>query len=343
MSLNGIDIASYQSALVPSKVAGDFIIVKATQGTTYTNPAFKKHADATIACGKLLGVYHYANGKTTAEKEAEYFVSVAKDYIGKAILVLDWETSDKPEAKNYQFDNKKYAKDFLDAVAKKTGIVPFIYMSEYVAKQAGWAEVSKTYPLWVASYGKNALFYGYKNDIKAPTGLAAWKCLIFQYGSQGRISGYNANLDVDIAYMTKDDWKKYAGVKVVEEIKPVVNTTIKGKISVDGDWGKNTTKKAQTVFGTTVDGVVSNQPEDNKKYLTAVSSFEFKQSGYTQGSDLIKAIQKMLKEKKLYDGKIDGWCGKKTIIGLQRMMKIGANGKCNERTVKYFQRWLNKQ
>ena len=44
MSLNGIDVASYQAGLEPSKVPCDFVIVKATQGTSYTNPDFARMA-----------------------------------------------------------------------------------------------------------------------------------------------------------------------------------------------------------------------------------------------------------------------------------------------------------
>ena len=62
MALNGIDVASYQAGLDPAKVPCDFVIVKATQGTTYINPDFTRMADAVLRAGKLLGIYHYASG-----------------------------------------------------------------------------------------------------------------------------------------------------------------------------------------------------------------------------------------------------------------------------------------
>jgi hypothetical protein len=40
--LNGIDVASYQTGLDPAVVPCDFVIVKATQGTTYKNPDFQR-------------------------------------------------------------------------------------------------------------------------------------------------------------------------------------------------------------------------------------------------------------------------------------------------------------
>ena len=35
---NGIDVSSYQSGINIKAIAGDFVIVKATQGVNYTNP-----------------------------------------------------------------------------------------------------------------------------------------------------------------------------------------------------------------------------------------------------------------------------------------------------------------
>lgn len=39
MSMNGIDISNYQATLDLAKVPYDFVIVKATQGTSYVNPS----------------------------------------------------------------------------------------------------------------------------------------------------------------------------------------------------------------------------------------------------------------------------------------------------------------
>lgn len=71
MSLNGIDVASYQAGLEPAKVPCDFVIVKATQGTSYTNPDFSRMARETVAANKLLGIYHYAGGGD-ARAEADF-------------------------------------------------------------------------------------------------------------------------------------------------------------------------------------------------------------------------------------------------------------------------------
>ena len=112
-------------------------------------------------------------------------------------------------------------------------------------------------------------------------------------------------------------------------------------IREDGWWGKATTRLAQYIFGTTVDGIVSNQPYSNYKVLPRCedSSWDFKTSyaGYKSGSNLIRAIQKKTGEEE------DGWCGPDTVRGIQRLVKEKEDGSCGAKTVTAFQKWLNAE
>lgn len=208
MSLNGIDVASYQAGLEPAKVPCDFVIVKATQGTTYINPDFQRMKDASIAAGKLLGIYHYAAGGNPIS-EANFFIETIKPYIGKAILALDWEGGMNPAFGKNDVD---WCKKFLDHVKEKTGVTPFIYMSKINGCRAhNWSAVAMDYPLWGAQYGSNS-HTGYQTTPWTDSGSwGAWdKVTIFQYSSHGRLSGWNANLDVDLAYMNAKEWSEWA-------------------------------------------------------------------------------------------------------------------------------------
>lgn len=200
--MNGIDISKWQKGIDLSKVPCDFVIVKATQGVSYTSPEFKNQISQAISLGKLVGVYHYAGGGG-AIAEAEYFLSVVKDYIGKAILVLDWEGEQNPN-----FANSEYAKAWLEYVRQKTDIIPFIYMSKSVCRQYQW---DPTYPLWCAQY-KNQQPTSYQENPWTDTkGFGAWSdCVILQYSSKGRLDGYNHNLDLDKAYINEAQWIAYA-------------------------------------------------------------------------------------------------------------------------------------
>ena len=60
--MNGIDISKWQKGINLAAVPCDFVIVKATQGVSYTSPEFHNQISQAQALGKLIGVYHYAGG-----------------------------------------------------------------------------------------------------------------------------------------------------------------------------------------------------------------------------------------------------------------------------------------
>ena len=121
--------------------------------------------------------------------------------------------------------------------------------------------------------------------------------------------------------------------------------------AVDGSWGIDCTYKSQKVFGTTADGIVSYQPKSNKKYLANcyTGSWKFYSSGYSAGSELVRAIQKLLKNERYYTGAIDGWCGKQTVTAIQKFLKAkglysdSIDGSMGPNTVKGWQKYINSR
>ena len=209
-TLNGIDISSWQAGINLANVPADFVIVKATGGTGYTNPYFKLMANATLKTGKLLGLYHFARERGcsgTAAQEADYFVNAVGPYVGKAVLVLDWES-------DALFLGPTWAKQFLDRVYKKTGVRPLIYMSKYPTSSYDWSSVAPKYKLWVAQYADMSPTGYQLNPWTDDSGYGAWdRPTIFQYSSSGSLSGYGGSLDLNIFYGKAADWKALAAKK----------------------------------------------------------------------------------------------------------------------------------
>ena len=203
--MNGIDISRYQKGINLTAVPCDFVIVKASQGASNNvYPTFKEQITQADSLGKLLGVYHYAS-TGGAIPEAEKFLKTVDKYIGRAILCLDWEGEQNPN-----FGNPQYAIAWLKYVEQKTGIKPFLYMSKSVARQ--YASVwDASFPFWCAQYA-NYQYTGYKtNPWTDSYGYGPWKdCKIFQYSSRGRLPGCSKDLDLDLAYLTPDQWMAYA-------------------------------------------------------------------------------------------------------------------------------------
>ena len=143
--------------------------------------------------------------------------------------------------------------------------------------------------------------------------------------------------------------KNYPFDSIVNGAKGDVKTgatetpTASNALAVDGKWGKATTKRLQQIFGTTVDGVVSNQHacyKANNPGLVAGWDWEDKPNG--KGSQLIKAMQKWAgMPAKEQDGEI----GAKTIKAFQKKLGTVVDGKVSKPSamVKALQKWANNQ
>ena len=197
--MNGIDISNWQAGIDLSKVPADFVIMKATQGTTYVSPDCDRQYQQARKLGRLLGVYHYVDG-SGATQEADYFVGHCKGYIHDAILAIDWE-----QEQNHAWGNEAYLEQLVRRVIERTGVKPLIY--SMASRYAQVAAVAKKLDcgLWIAEYA-DMNPTGYQAH---PWREGAYGCAIRQYASTGRLNGWGGDLDLNIAYMTREQWAKY--------------------------------------------------------------------------------------------------------------------------------------
>ena len=127
---------------------------------------------------------------------------------------------------------------------------------------------------------------------------------------------------------------------IVNPSNPTPPTPPSHKIAEDGIWGVDTTRKAQEVFGTVVDGIVSNQyayySSMNPGLLSSTFMWVTKPKGY---SPLIKEFQKLV------GATPDGYIGTNTIKQAQRYFRTPIDGKVSypSMMVKEFQKWLNQR
>ena len=305
MGLIGIDISSWQDDLVVSAMGTcDFVIVKATGGAGYSNECFRRHADETLAAGKLLGCYHYARDRGyegSVEAESDHFINAFKPYIGKAIPFLDWEA----DALGL---GVAWAKAWLDRVKAKTGVTPGIYMSKGNCREYDWTGVAKAYPLWVAQYAGYEPT-GYQKDPWTDSyGYGAWsKPALFQYSSEGHVKGYYARLDINLFYGGKDAFKALMGPQTAPQPSQTPNP--QAKLAVDGIMGPLTIGELQRQLG-----VATTKTMDKAT---------------------VKALQRRL------GVAVDGVMGPKTRKALQRKLGVRADGVVGRVTVKSLQQKLN--
>lgn len=199
MAMNGIDISNWQAGMNVAAVPSDFVIVKATEGTGFTSSTFASQISTAEKAGRLLGVYHYING-AGAQAEMQHFYDVIKPWIGKAIICLDWE-----KGGNSAWGNLSYLKQCIEAIKKLTGKTVMLYASASVfpyniSDATGCRR-------WIAQYA-NTGTTGYQTN---PWNEGAYTCDIRQYSGTGRLNGYGSDLDLNKAYISKDEWNKIAG------------------------------------------------------------------------------------------------------------------------------------
>lgn len=171
----------------------DIVTIKATQGTGYVNPACNQDYEAAKGAGKLLGLYHYAGGGDPIA-EADYFINNIKNYVGEAVLALDWE-----RYQNSAFGNAGWCRKFVDRVHDTTGVWPLIYVSQSVIPQV--ANCANTCGLWVAYY-KNSqpLNWNYQG---AGFSVAPWSTFTIH-----QFTG--TDMDRNVVNTDREGWLKLA-------------------------------------------------------------------------------------------------------------------------------------
>ena len=197
--LNGIDVSNWQNGINLAAVPADFVICKATQGNSYVSPDCVRQVEQAAAAGKLVGTYHYISG-SGAVAEADFYLNNIKNWIGKYMMCLDWESN-----QNSQWGNESYLKQVVQRIIERTGIPPVIYVQQSRLSAVKPIADELNCGLWVAQYA-NMDQTGYQ---ATPWNEGAYTCAIRQYSSAGRLSGYSGNLDLNKFYGDRNAWLKY--------------------------------------------------------------------------------------------------------------------------------------
>lgn len=320
MSMNGIDISSWQSGINLGKIKADFVIVKATEGAGHTDASAAGFVQQALKAGKPFGFYHFARPEYNgAAKEAEFFIKTCKPWFGKGIPVLDWESSGR--------HNTTWAEEWLRRVEKAAGVKPMIYMSEYVENAYDWSRVAAAgYPLWIAKYRDYGIDYDYNMTLAGnrPV-LRHWKAwTMWQWTSVGRLTGYPGDLDCNLFSGNRSHWETIAGIKepqkTIKKTKTLTASAIsayarqviagkfgngearvkalKAQLKKDGYAGTDANvKKIQTK----VNGILTPKPKTLTASAITAYAKRVIRGEFGNGAERVKALKAALKK--------DGYAG----------------------------------
>ena len=203
--LEGIDIShhnwsvikTYGAAWLRRMAADGFVIMKASEGCTFTDP---KCAVYTNMINRdpwkdypCVGYYHYARPEyNTARDEARHFMDVVHSMGIKntgALLALDVEGRALSVP-----DVGTWSREWLDAVYMEMGVKPLVYCQRS-ALPLFKEVVDGDYGLWLAAW-----------TARRPKNVQPWPFMaIWQYSSLG--------LDKDYFFGGKEQFRRYAGIE----------------------------------------------------------------------------------------------------------------------------------
>jgi len=155
IDLNHGDKVSVDFSVVKSKGIAA-VILKATQGIGFADPAFAPRLDNARAAGLLVGAYHFMDAQSPVEQMG-HFLSVVGATDG-ILLVVDFEAYERSQPTVMQ------AATAVMTVKSVTGRFPVLYTGRYMLTAPN-AMLSQC-PLWLAEYGSRPV---------CPPGWSQWK------------------------------------------------------------------------------------------------------------------------------------------------------------------------
>lgn len=190
--LEGIDVSHWQGDInwtLVGKSGCKFAFMKATEGSTYTDPRFAGNWSRCSAAGIIGGAYHYFRSTSNVDAQIKHFVTTVGATTGGLLLpVLDVE--DPQQWKGISpAELSAMVVQWLDGVEKQLQVRPCIYLSPSFADEmlAGDVRLAK-FPLWLAHWTNG--------QPRVPPPWTDWT--FWQYSSTGKIAGITENVvDLD--------------------------------------------------------------------------------------------------------------------------------------------------
>lgn len=185
-SVHGIDVSKFQKdinweavrQMQVDNIRISFAFIKATEGITRQDAAFRQNWQRARKAGLIRGAYHFFYSTRDPIKQAINFRNVVQLESGDLPPVLDIEVhNNQPPAVI-----RSTARIWLEEMEKAYGVKPIIYTNMRFYNTYLGSEFDD-YPLWIAHY--------YQKERPA----ARRKWLFWQHSDIGRVNGIKTTVD----------------------------------------------------------------------------------------------------------------------------------------------------
>ncbi len=185
----GIDASHHQGAINWRAVADDgitFAYLKATEGTSYTDPTFAQHRAEALDRGLRVGGYHYFQLCSSGAEQAAHFASVLGDLTEGNLLpgAVDLELAGSCPTPPARAVLLAEVRTFLKQVEAMTGREPVVYL----------------YPEFEEEYDVAGELGDYRQWVRSLDGRPDRKWWIWQQTDSGSVAGIAGAVDVNVMW-----------------------------------------------------------------------------------------------------------------------------------------------
>jgi len=189
-TIYGIDVSRYQGTINWNRLRNAmidrlpirFIIIKSTEGDSHVDMKFRDNFYNAKESGFIRGAYHFWSNKSSARRQAYFFLAMVHLQPGDLPPVLDVEHKPK-NISTEEFQQNILT--WLHIVEDRYHVKPIIYTYYKFKDQYLSDSRFDDYPYWIAHYYVDKMEY--KGD---------WK--FWQHTDAGRLPGINGYVDLDI-------------------------------------------------------------------------------------------------------------------------------------------------
>jgi len=163
----GMDVSSYQGNVNWSGAYANgarFAYIKATEGTSYTNPYFAQQYNGSYNVGMIRGSYHFAHpNSSSGATQADYFIAHGGGWSGDGktlpgALDIEYNPSGSECYGLSQSSMVSWVASFSNEYHAREGVYPVIYTTTdwWTTCTGNSSAFASTNPLWIARYSSSA-------------------------------------------------------------------------------------------------------------------------------------------------------------------------------------------
>lgn len=188
--VQGFDVSHYQGTINFSTQYANgarFVYIKATEGTTYTDPSFSANYTNSYNAGFIRGAYHFAHpNSSSGAAQADFFAAHGGGWSGDGktlppALDIEYNPSGAECYGLSQSAMVSWVRSFSNEIKAKYNKYPMIYttLDWWTTCTGNSSAFAATNPFWIAKYSST--------PPTAPAGTATWT--MWQNADSGSFPG----------------------------------------------------------------------------------------------------------------------------------------------------------